>query len=597
MPDFKNPNYEYITDEKRLKEVVAKELKGKKMLAVDVEGTGLDPYLCELVLVQVGTSEKAYLIDAQKVSVEPLRGVFESREVLKILQNGKFDYGMIKAKFGIELINIFDTMLAERVLTAGLSRENSLGAIAQKYLELELDKDWESYDWEGVFRSGKFTKRHFKYAALDVLILFPILEKQFAALKKEGLVKIAQLEFAVLPVVAEMELRGSYIDVKKWRAHINELKEKRNEIAQKIQSEVRPLYRNHQVDLFGNQVDIINLNSQPQLMELFNDRLGLTVPSTGEAVLSRVNHPVAKMLLEYRGYAKLISAFGDNLLSKINPKTGRLHPDYMQIGADTGRFSCSNPNLQQIPSDSAFRSCFIALPGYKLVTGDYSQQELRILAELSGDPILVKAYHDGVDLHTLTASQMYGVPQDQVTKKMRAAAKNINFGLMYGRGAASLAAQLEVSVDEAKKLLNRYFKTYKKVKRWLDQVARNAVKNGYSTTLGGRRRHHRKPDPSDPNYDRQVAHIERQGKNTPIQGSAADMIKYALVYIYDRIRREKLEASIISTVHDEIVIEVRQDQAEQVKKIMSEEMVRAGKKLLKKVPIKAGVEISDIWEH
>jgi DNA polymerase-1 len=394
-----------------------------------------------------------------------------------------------------------------------------------------------------------------------------------------------------------MELKGAHIDVEKWRKNLKELKEKRDLACARIQEELRPLYSNTQVDLFGNQVDVVNLNSPVQILEAFR-KVGIDLPSTGEAILRRTDHPLAKMILEYRSHEKILSAFGENLLSKINSKTGRIHPDYMQIGADTGRFACSKPNLQQIPHDSAFRSCFTPPEGYKFVVADYSQIELRIMAEYSEDPAFMKAYMDDKDLHTLTASQMFGIPEERVRHdKERFQAKSINFGLMYGRGANSLATQLGVSPDEAKTLLNKYFKTYGKVKRWLDRVGREAVRRGYSTTLGGRKRWYNLPDPSDPSYERRLSHFERRGKNTPIQGTSADMVKYALIYVYDKIKEGDFEAYPVHTVHDEIVLEVRQEQAEEVRDIVEKQMVRAAKVLLKKVPVKVDAKVSDVWEH
>lgn len=589
--DSKNPEYELIETDEQVKEAV-KELKKHELLAVDTEASELDPYNTKLVFVQVGTSKKAFIFNVQKVSLAPLKPLLEDPKRLKLVQNGKFDYEMIKVNLGITLENMFDTMLAERILTTGIERENSLEALAKKYLDLQLKK--EIRDTFG--KTATVTKNQLEYAALDVLVLFPIFKEQFKKLRSEKLTRVAQLEFRVLPVVAEMELRGSYIDVEKWRENLKNLSEKRDMIAARIQEEMRPLYQTTQVDLFGNHADVVNLNSPVQILDAFR-KVGLDLPSTGEAILRRADHPLAKMLLEYRGYEKLISAFGENLLAKINPKTGRIHPDFMQIGADTGRFACSNPNLQQIPKDSAFRSCFVPQEGYKFVVADYSQIELRIMAEFSEDPAFMKAYKEGKDLHTLTASQMYGIPFEQVDKKMRFNAKSINFGLMYGRGAASLATQLEITVDEAKGLLNKYFGTYGKVRRWLDGAGRSAIRNGYSVTLGGRKRWYNRPDPSDPSYERQLSHFERQGKNTPIQGTSADMVKYALVYVYDRMREKGYDGCPIHTVHDEIVIEVREEQAEEVRDLVEKEMVRAAKVLLKKVPVAVDAKVSDVWEH
>jgi len=590
--DPKNPSYELIETQEGVEKAVT-ELRKREVLAVDTEATDLDPYNATLLLIQVGTPEKAYIFNHQKVDTSPLKSLLEDPKRLKIVQNGKFDYKMLKVNADIALTNMFDTMLAERILTTGLKRENSLEAITLKRLGLQLDKS----TWETFSKISALTQKQLEYSALDVLVLFPIFKIQFKDLQKEKLTRIAQLEFRCLQAVAEMELKGVHINVKKWRKNLKELKEKRDLAHARIQEELRPLYQNTQVDLFGNQVDVVNLNSPIQIMEAFR-KVGIDLPSTGEAILRRTNHPIAKMLLEYRSHEKLLSAFGENLLAKINPKTGRIHPDYMQIGADTGRFACSKPNLQQIPADSTFRNCFVPPKGYKFVVSDYSQIELRIMAEMSKDPSFMKAYKEDKDLHTLTASQMYCIPEEKVRKDVeRFRAKSINFGLMYGRGANSLATQLEVTPEEAKTLLKKYFKTYGGVKRWLDKTAKDAVRNGYSTTLGGRKRWFTPPDPSDPSYERQLGHIERQGKNTPIQGTSADMVKYALVYIYDKIKEGGFEAWPIHTVHDEVVVEVREDQAQEVRDMVEKQMIRAAKVLLKKVPVKVDAKVSDVWEH
>ncbi|OGC56138.1 hypothetical protein A2797_02165 [candidate division WWE3 bacterium RIFCSPHIGHO2_01_FULL_48_15] len=587
-----NLKYEVIEDQK-LVEKIADELSQEPIVSFDIEGTSLDPYDTKLLLVQVAVPGKAYLFDARHLDLKPLSGVLENEKILKLAQNAKFDYGMLKVKYGIEVKNIFDTMLAERILTTGLARENSLAAICRKYLGIELAKETRD---TFVGHTRDFSKKQLDYAASDVLVLFPIYERQKTALEKEGLAKIADLEFKLISVVAEMELRGFLIDVEKWRKVIRDYQQKANEVAGKIQEELRPYFRHTQTDLFGNHADVVNLNSPSQVLDAFR-KVGLDLPSTGEEILARYDHPLAKLLLEHRTYEKIITAFGENLIAKINPKTGRIHPDYMQIGADTGRFACSNPNLQQIPSDSLFRQCFVAPPGYKLVVADYSQIELRIAAELSQDPVFLKAFADDADLHIVTASQMYGVPPEAVTKQLRNTSKTINFGLLYGRGAKSIGVQIGASEEKARALLDKYFRTYRQVKRWLDNAARDAIRLGYSETLGGRKRFYQKLDPDDPGYERQIAYIERQGKNTPVQGTSADMTKLALIHIGKRIKEEGLEATPIHTVHDEIVVEAKEEKAEDIAKIVGEEMERAGKELLKQVPVKVDISVSDVWEH
>lgn len=598
MPELKlleKTNYELVEDQSRLEEI-ARDLKKAPLLAVDLEGTSLDPYENKLLLFQLAVPGQAYLFDVRHLNLRPFAQILADEKILKLAQNAKFDYGMLKALVGIEVVNIFDTMLAERVLTCGLTKlgDLSLAALARKYVGIELVKEVRESFISGHLRD--FSKKQLDYAAADVLVLFPIYKIQRANLAKENLEKIAQLEFQLVPAVAEMELRGFLIDVAKWQKAISDYRQRAEEIDKKIQEQLRPYSRATQKDLFGNHANVVNLNSPSQILNAFR-RVGLDLPSTGEEILARYDHPLAKLLLEYREYEKIISAFGENLLAKINPKTGRIHPDYMQIGADTGRFACSNPNLQQIPTDSMFRSCFVASPGHKLIVADYSQIELRIMAELSEDPVFLKAFEEDQDLHTLTASQMFNIPLNQVSKEKRFQAKSINFGLMYGRGARSLAVQLEVSEEEARALLDKYFKQYGRVRSWLDRVAREAVRRGYSYTLGGRKRYYEKVNADDPNYDRQISYIERQAKNTPIQGTSADMTKIALVYVRDRIRKDGLSSVPIHTIHDEIVVEAKEAEAEQTAKIVKEEMERAGRELLRKVVVKADVSISDVWEH
>lgn len=589
-------SYELITDTADL-EAKVPELEASQTLSLDTEATHFDPYRAKLLLVQIATKNLVLVIDATKVSLEPIKHILEAPRPLKIVQNAKFDYEMLKVRSGITLSGVYDTMIAERLLTNGFPREISLKAIAKKYLDITLDKTVrESFaDPKSLAIFGKFTKQQLDYAARDAQILYEIFQKQLKKLQDENMMDVAKLEFSLVPVVAEMEIKGSLIDQVRWREHISQLQEKRDEINHTIQEDLKPLSRHVQVDLFGNDVDVINLDSPLQLLDAFK-KLGVNIPSTGEAVLAQTEHPLAKKLLEYRGYEKMITAFGETVLEKINPITGRLHPDFLQLGADTGRFACNNPNLQQIPQDSAFRSCFIATPGYKMITADYSQIELRIMAEYSKDPTFLEAFAKDIDLHTLTASQMYKKTLEEVDKKMRHAAKTINFGLMYGRGPVSLAAQINVSVDEAKNLLNIYFSTYKGVKKWLDQAGRDALKFGFSTTLGGRKRWYEPPPADHPDYMKLAGAIERQGKNTPIQGTSADITKYALVYVHDRIKKEGWDAYLIHTVHDEVVAEAKEDIAEIVSKGIEEEMIRAAKKLLKDVSVKVDVHISDCWE-
>lgn len=603
--DPENPKYEYITERSHY-DTVIKELENVNVVSVDTETTGFDPHTCSLLLFQISTPDKSYIIDTRALDLKTLpeiKDILEDQKKIKLLQNAKFDYKFIKKHTGIEMYNIYDTMLAEGVLTAGLSgKMSSLKTLTKDYLGLDMDKNIRK-SFIGL-KDINFSEEQLKYAAIDTFVLFPIFDAQIPKLRVRGVIDTAKTEFAVTKVIGEMELRGVYIDRGKWSNIIKNLKVRRDELTQEFYDEISGLYQYNSLDLFGNTAPPININSNVQLLELFNKRVGLNLPSTGDPILETVNHPIVKTLREYRKYEKLISAFGESLLDKINPVTKRIHPQFNQMGAATGRFSCNNPNLQQIPRnqpEAPFRECFNPAEGYKFVISDYSSMEMRILADLSGDEKFITAIKNGYDLHSYTAALMFGLEYTEDFKKkhpdLRQAAKAINFGLMYGMGPGRLAAQINVTPELGKEYMEKYFSSYPSVRDFLKKVASEAVRNGYSATPGGRKRWYKMPDKSDPDYKKLIGSIERQAKNHPIQGTNADAMKFALVSLYERLKREKIDAYILLSVHDEIVTECNADFAEEFKDILSEEMVKAAEVFVKKVPIASDPFVGDVWEH
>lgn len=612
--DLNNPKYEYITTNKRALEVLDI-LSKEKILGVDTEATGLDPYTNILLLVQIGTAKVSYLFDARKLdlkSIDLYRKIMESPEIIKIFHNSVFDYKQLKHHTKVEIKNIFDVMLAESTVTAGLNLSVSLKEILIRYIGPEISDAVDKtvrLQFVGMTKNQKFTEEQLRYSGLDTLLLFPVLEQQLKLLSKHNVMNIAKLEFATAPVVAEMELRGIYLNEKKWREIIKNLEVKKQEILEQFHEEVRPYYNTKQNDLFGNAVDSININSQQQLLDLFNNKLNLNMPSTGSAVLKNYAHPAVQLLAKYRGYEKLISSFGDSVLEKINPVTRRIHPQFVQFRAATGRFACNNPNIQQIPrnsEDAPFRECFNPAPGYKLVVSDYSQIEMRILAEVSGDVNLRKAYTDDLDLHSYTAALMFNKPYTKDFKdkypKYRQMAKPLNFGIMYGLSPIGLHRQMllygsDIPVDECEELIDKYFKGYPGVKKYLDRQSKFVMKQGFSTTLGGRKRWYKIPSKNDPEYRRKMSGIQNAAKNHPIQGTNADAIKFALVFVNERIKKEGIDGGVILTVHDEIACEIREDQADEFANILSEEMVKAGELYIKDVPVKSDPFVGDVWEH
>lgn len=576
-------NYTYITDLDLAKEIALK-LESEDVLAVDTETTGLDPYTSNIRLIQIATKKHSYLFDCFVLQdLSYLKNLFEKTKPVKIFHNAKFDIKFLKRHFGFNLENIFDTMLASQIISSGSQvRGHSLADVTERHLDITLDKSSQLSDW-----SKDLTEKQLEYAAKDTLILHPLREYFRNIIVEQKLVKVSKLEFDCCIAVADMELNGCYLDKNKWMAIVNELEKKHSKLSHEIQLELSK--NSKQISLFDG-FNTININSTQQLLDALHN-MGIKLEDTSEGTLLHYknDYPIIEKLLEYRGLQKSISSYGSNILEYINKETGRIHADFSQLRTDTGRFSCSNPNLQQIPATAEYRACFMAEEGNKLVTADYSQVELRILAELSQDKEFIKAFESGEDLHKATASSMFNVPLSEVTKDMRSQAKSINFGLAYGRGASSLAEQIGTSTEKAKELINKYFSVYDGIKKWLDDAAKYALKHSFSRTLSNRIRRYS----FNPNNRGEIASVERQGKNTPIQGTSADITKQALIMINNAIKDSDIK--LINTVHDEIILEAPQEQSEYAAKLLESKMIEAARVYLKKVPIVVDVHIADFW--
>ena len=301
-------------------------------------------------------------------------------------------------------------------------------------------------------------------------------------------------------------------------------------------------------------------------------------------------YPIIATLLEYRTVQKALTSYGENMISMINPVTKRLHADFRQIGAPTGRFACTNPNIQQVPHAVEYRRCFSGyLEERKLIIADYSQIELRILAEFSGDQAFTNAFVSGADLHRVTASEVFNTSLDQVTKDQRDFAKRLNFGVVYGIGASRFAMMTGLSVPDAENVLRRYFGTYRQLDAYLREAANRAVSDRYARTGSGRLVRFR----YDENDRQQISMTQRNGKNTPIQGTSADILKRALRLLKDELK--DTNASVVNIIHDEIVVEADADDAEKIADTVESVMVAAGQEYLKTVPVKVETEIATEW--
>jgi DNA polymerase I len=586
-------NFELIRDVAAVK-TACDELIREPFLGVDTETTELDPYRGEMRLVQVSSGRKTCVFDMLPFRVNgglranaqlaPLRGLLESAASTKIFHNAKFDAKWIRYELGCEVENAFDTYLASQLIAAGESeRRHSLADVTQYFTGTVLDKTEQLSDW----RNPELSASQIEYAARDAAILLPLREQLADRLKNDELERVAELEFACIMPLAEMELNGFGIDCDAWRAQLQCVKKAAEKAADKLQDMLSAGVA--QASLFGRPE--INLDSQQQVTDALKN-LGVPMPETTRAWQLQPlaeKYPVVAKLLEYRGVQKSATSFGENFLEYVEAKTGRIHADFRQIGAPTGRFSCSNPNLQQIPHDDAYRKCFRAGEGRTLVIADYSQIELRILAEFSRDEKFIEAFRSGADFHTTTASQVFNVKPEDVTPDQRSFAKRLNFGIVYGVGASRFGMMTGLSQTDAENTMRRYFSTYRKLDAYLRDSGHRVITERTARTASGRLLRLN----FDENDRQATGAARRYGVNMPIQGTSADILKRALRLLHDAIRGTS--AKLVNIVHDEIVVECDKAEVEGARSTLERAMVAAGEEFIKSVPVKVDSRVSDAW--
>jgi len=584
-------NYELIKTSDELRKAI-EILATQPVVGLDTETTNLDPYTSRLRLIQLATTDSVYIVDFDHFAngseaLAPLRRLLEAPRPIKIAHNAKFDAKFIKHNLGVDLGGLFDTLLASQLVGAGdIEERHGLETVASRYLNEAVDKSERLSNW-----NFELSEAQLEYAARDAAVLLPLREKLIDRLKSESLVRVAQLEFECVMPVVDIELAGFYMHKERWLEQLSIVEKRRVELAEQLQQVLAE--ESSQGSLFGGpQREDINLDSQQQLTKALT-RLGIPVPaSTRNWVMQplAVEYPIIGTLLEYRTVQKALTSYGENMIGMINPVTNRLHADFRQIGAPTGRFACTNPNIQQVPHSVEYRRCFSGYPeGRKLIIADYSQIELRILAEFSGDRGFIEAFNSGADLHRVTAAQVFNASLDQVTKEQRDFAKRLNFGVVYGIGAQRFALMTGLSVPDAENVLRRYFTTYRQLDTYLRDAANRAVSERQARTASGRLVRFR----YDENDRQQISMTQRNGKNTPIQGTSADILKRALKLLRDELR--ETNAKVVNIIHDEIVVESDADEAEAIAEKVERVMRVAGEEYLKTVPVKVEIEIADEW--
>ena len=598
-------NYQVVLTEQDLAIWIDK-INSAELVAVDTETTSLDYMRAQLVGISLSTApgEACYIPFAHdymgapeqlkpEFVLESLKPYLEDPALTKVGQNLKYDMSVL-AQHGITLRGIaFDTMLESYVLDSVASRHD-MDSLALNYLGEETIKfaDVAGKGATQLTFNQVALEQAGPYAAEDADITLRLHQTLWPRVAAEPTLKkvFEDIELPLVPVLSRIERTGALVDDTLLFQQSQELSARLGELETEAW------------ELAGQQ---FNLASPKQLGEILFEKLQIPVlkktakgaPSTKEEVLQELalEYPLPKVLLEHRGLAKLKSTYTDKLPTMINSVTGRIHTSYHQSGTATGRLSSSDPNLQNIPIRSAegrrVRQAFIAAPGCKLVAADYSQIELRIMAHLSEDPSLLAAFGAGQDIHRATAAEVFGVETDEVTIDQRRSAKAINFGLIYGMSAFGLARQLGINRKQAAEYIELYFTRYPGVQNYMNNIRHTAAENGFVETVFGRRLY--LPEINASNGMRRQA-AERTAINAPMQGTAADIIKLAMINVHSWLENSDLTSKIIMQVHDELVLEVPEAEMDHVKQGLKDLMESATELL---VPLVVDIGVGDNWDE
>jgi len=621
-----------ITD---YKEIIAN-LQDKEIteIGLDTETSGLSVFTDRLLLVQIATKKNVFTINVGKSEsrkVKYLLELIEDRKLLVIGHNLKFDLKFLYHNYHIMLTNVFDTMLAEILSYIGVgSIYISLQTLCKKYLGIQLDKDIRETFYNKM--DNEYTPEQIEYAENDAKYVLQLRPKMQELLQKRGQSTAWALEMQLEPVVTLMEYTGIILDKGKWNSATNKAridaataKQNLNMLLEKNFDKFSGKYTSA-LDVFTNihypiktafkkadrerlktiitkdeikaeVIPLINFGSHVQAKYVLN-KLGVPVVTTNakEVVVYRDSHEVVGYLLDYREATKKVTSFGDDFLKHINPETGAVHTNFNQLGTATGRFSSDEPDLQNIIADEAYRSPFVARPGYLLADCDYANIELRIMGEASKEPKFIDAFKNGRDLHRLTATIIFQVPDEAITEDQRDVGKHLNFAVLYGTSAVGMVYNFRMSLLDARIYLTRFFTQYNVLNAFIKKFGKACLDKGYSITLGKRRRFLSfMLNPRNREQYKELNRARRQAVNHLPQGTSADMIKKALVYLYynNPFGYEKLRSLL--TVHDEIVVEFKEEIREEAEKFIEVCLHKAGSDYLKIIPEGHKVTIDNHW--
>lgn len=589
--------YQFV-DTPAAQKVLVQNLLQQNAVSFDTETTSLNEMEAELIGMSFSyRNGLAYYVPLSENRAEVLetleifRPFFANEQILKIAHNLKFDYKVLK-QYGIEVEGvIFDTMIAHYLLNP--DGRHGMDYLSEMYLhykpvaiETLIGKKGKN---QGTLRDLSVEEQT-NYAAEDADITWQLYDLFAPQLKKENLEDLFyKVEMPLMKVLAKMELEGVSLD-KKWL----------EQESKDLENDLRELEKN----IFELSGEEFNMNSPRQLGEILFEKLELDPKAkktktgqyaTSEDILQKLasKHEIIKHILEYRTYQKLKSTYVDALPLQIDKDDHRVHTNFSQTTAATGRLASVNPNLQNIPirtlRGQQIRGAFVAGEGKKIISADYSQIELRLIAEISNEENMILAFQNGEDIHASTASKLFKVPLEEVSKTQRSQAKTVNFGIIYGQGAFALAEQTGLSRTEAKQMIEAYFETYPRLKKYMGEQVQKAQELGYVETILNRKRHLK--DINSANFVVK-AHAERNAVNAPIQGSAADVIKLAMIKIDQRLTEQNLKTKMLLQVHDELLFEAPVEEVETVTQLIRTEMESAFET---KVPLLVEVGVGDNW--
>ncbi len=625
----------------------------KLFLGADTETTELQPPDGDLRLVQLSDGNKTVVIDVfhlmynegyeyndtvnARIVFQSLKDLLENPDIGIIIHNSMFEEKWLSTKLGISPNKVFDTMIASQHVDYNGGKGHNLADVSRRYMGVDMDKAEQRSDWSQWILSTE----QLDYAALDPYYLPQLREILLQRIQDDGLVDAVRIDFECVPAVAHTELAGLNTNRKKYEKEIVILEELRKTASKSLQNVLRPttgieVVQPRMFDLEDKDYGEVMLTSWQQVLIALS-RLGVPVVAasdeegikrmeksgkqfavgTGEKALAPIAHlyPVVKLLNDFRGVDKMTTNYGHGFLEYLRPDGKgyeRVYANFYVFGAETGRMAIRNPPLQTIPNGEVevgeeiyklnFRSCFDFPKGRCGVISDYSQIELRVVCEFSGDPVFMEAFTTGRDLHALTAATVFGLNYEDCANdkhdhyhKYRAFAKRVNFGIIYGIGAGGLSAQLKNSVEECIEILEKHRAGHPVLWDYLDRQKAKAKKTLKARTASGRLIRFNPPEVDE--YGRpdrgQLASIARIGTNQPIQGTSADILKIALKLVHERTKG--MDAQIVNIVHDEILMESEISIAEKVKEILQSSMVEAGQIYLKNVPVKSDAKIIQHW--